>query len=242
MFDDRFGELTRGRPLVLGHRGSPRLAPENSLESFRLALEAGADGVELDVQCTSDGAMVAHHDDALPSGEIIARTPFAELRPAAQKAGYGLPTLAEVFELMAGRGLLNIELKCTGFEAAAVALARERLPRDSFAFSSFDPRAVLACRRAAPDVPAFLIVFGPRHADSDLALLRGIEASGIAFEVSHTSSSLVQFFRTAQYPVFAWTVNDTQEAARLAAAGVTGIITDIPGDIIRLFRPNPPAG
>ncbi|MBU1984691.1 glycerophosphodiester phosphodiesterase [bacterium] len=60
-----------GRPLILGHRGAPHSAPENSLESFRIALAAGADGIELDVQITGDGVLVAHHDGSLPSGEKL---------------------------------------------------------------------------------------------------------------------------------------------------------------------------
>ncbi|MBU0509187.1 glycerophosphodiester phosphodiesterase [bacterium] len=71
MFFKRFQELMPGRPLILGHRGAPHSAPENSLESFRIALAAGADGIELDVQITGDGVLVAHHDGSLPSGEKL---------------------------------------------------------------------------------------------------------------------------------------------------------------------------
>src|SRR5215211_2975476 len=53
------------RPLILGHRGAPRGAPENTLRAFRLALEEGADGVELDVQPSADGVPVVLHDDTL---------------------------------------------------------------------------------------------------------------------------------------------------------------------------------
>ncbi len=50
------------RVLVLGHRGAPALAPENTLESFRRALELGADGLELDVRRSGDGRLVVVHD------------------------------------------------------------------------------------------------------------------------------------------------------------------------------------
>ena len=235
MFDDRFTELARRRPLILGHRGSPRFAPENSLESFRIALEQGADGVELDVQCTADGVLVAHHDESLPSGERISALPYAELLPGARRAGFEMPLLADVFQLLSGRGLLNIELKRAGFEHRAVELARNLLPAETYAFSSFNARSVTECRRLAPDVPGFLIVFGPRDSTLDLALLEAIRASGIAFESEHAPDELVRLFRARRYPVFVWTVNDNLEAARLAKAGVTGLITDEPARLVKLL-------
>ena len=220
-----------GRPLILGHRGSPTRARENSLESYRIALDEGADGIELDVQCTGDGVLVAHHDDTLPSGEKLAEHSYAVLKPLAQKAGYDLTELREVFRLAAGRGVLNIELKQSGFEEAAIQLARELLPRDSFALSSFDGQAVIHCRIFAPEVPAFLIVWGERKVENDLYALKMFHASGVAFESDFLTETLAQEFRAARYPVFVWTVNDVGDARRLAAWGITGIITDIPAEL-----------
>lgn len=220
-----------GRPLILGHRGSPTRARENSLESYRIALDEGADGIELDVQATGDGVLVAHHDDTLPSGEIIAEHSYAVLKPLAQMAGYDLTELREVFRLAAGRGVLNIELKRSGFEAAVIRLARDILPPDRFALSSFVPAAVRACRDVAPDVPAFLIAWGAQGGDADLRALKELDASGVAFESSHLSRELAEQFRSARYPVFVWTVNDVGDARRLAAWGITGIITDIPAEL-----------
>jgi glycerophosphoryl diester phosphodiesterase len=238
LFDLKFKELTahRGRPLILGHRGSPTRAKENTLDSYRIALETGADGIELDVQCTSDGVLVAHHDDFLPAGEILKAMPYAKLLPLAKRAECELPTLREVFTLVAGRGLLNIELKGTGYEATTIQLAREILPFGTFAFSSFDLRAVLQCRKLAPDVPAFLIVWGERDAAADLQVMREIDASGIAFESHYLSDNQAEFFRSHGYPIFVWTVNDPEEAARLAAMDVAGIITDLPAEMVAFFN------
>jgi glycerophosphoryl diester phosphodiesterase len=235
LFEDRFTELSRRRPLILGHRGSPHLAPENSLDSFRLALEQGADGVELDVQSTSDGVLVAHHDAALPSGELISSLPYHGLLPLARRAGFEPPVLSDVFKALSGRGLLNIELKRLGLERQVATLARDLLPAGTFALSSFHPQAVKDCRRLAPDVPAFLIVWGPRHAARDIALIESLGASGIAFENNHGGGELVAAFRERHLPIFAWTVNDGSQALGLAKAGVTGLITDEPGKLVKLF-------
>lgn len=239
MFFDRFAKLTPNRPLILGHRGSPQRAPENSLASFRLALDADADGIELDVHCTADGVLVAHHDDALPSGEVIALCAYAELHPKAAATGYELPTVADVFRLAAGRVLLNIELKHAGYEERVVRLARELLPPERHAYSSFVPEAVAACRKLDPGSPAFIIIAGPCNLDDTVALLKSIDASGVACECRELTERTVQFFLSRRYPVFAWTVNEPAEARRLAALKVTGLITDMPETLVTLFNQSP---
>jgi glycerophosphoryl diester phosphodiesterase len=239
LFDDQFRALTRTRPLILGHRGSPRRAKENTLASFRLALESGADGIELDVHRTADGVLVAHHDDVLPQGHSLSELPYDQLLPLAREHHTELPTLEEVFKFVAGRGLLNIELKSAGFEQAVVKLARENLPENTYAFSSFDAQAVFACRQYAPHVPGFLIVFGPRSMEADLTLLQGIDGSGIAYESRFLTDEIMQFFRQRKFPIFAWTVNDPAEAKRLAASGLTGLITDVPEEMVALFSGPP---
>ena len=49
-------------PQIIAHRGASYLAPENTLTAFKKAMELGADGVEMDVQQTSDAGLVIHHD------------------------------------------------------------------------------------------------------------------------------------------------------------------------------------
>src|SRR5512147_2878351 len=73
----------RGRPLVLGHRGASAEAPENTLAAFRLAMEQGADGVELDAWCCATGEVVVVHDEdtGRVAGEALAvpETPWTAL-------------------------------------------------------------------------------------------------------------------------------------------------------------------
>jgi glycerophosphoryl diester phosphodiesterase len=238
LFDDIFRQLVaaRGRPLILGHRGSPHHARENTLASFWLALKAGADGIELDVHRTADGVLVAHHDDELPTHEPLAGLSYKDLMALAKQSDVEIPVIGDVFKVVAGRGFLNIELKTSGFEEDVMALARAVLPAGSFAFSSFDPRAVARCRQIAADVPALLITWGARNGEADLALLAQLDSSGIACESPYLTDELAALYRAHHYPLFAWTVNDVAEARRLAAAGVAGLITDTPDLLIAAFR------
>jgi glycerophosphoryl diester phosphodiesterase len=93
-------------PRVLAHRGARRRAPENTLEAFRLALELGADGVELDVHRTADGELVVHHDATARSLGVLATRGFEEIRDARPD----VPTLNEVLDACRG-AWVNIEIK-----------------------------------------------------------------------------------------------------------------------------------
>ena len=69
--------MARATPMLIGHRGAPRERPENTLPSFLRALELQADGIELDVHCTSDRVVVVHHDEipraTPPSGRLAGK-------------------------------------------------------------------------------------------------------------------------------------------------------------------------
>ena len=71
-------------PLILCHRGAKNYAPENTLTAFKIALDLGADGFELDTQLTSDGHVIVYHDstmDRVTNGQgKTSRLPLAELR------------------------------------------------------------------------------------------------------------------------------------------------------------------
>jgi len=110
------------RPLVWGHRGAMDFAPQNTLPSFLLAQEQGADGVELDVQLTKDGVPVVFHDarvDALtdgkgPIGALTwdqVRRLDAGFRFGARWKGTRIPTLEEVLGTLEDRMVVNVELK-----------------------------------------------------------------------------------------------------------------------------------
>jgi glycerophosphoryl diester phosphodiesterase len=74
--------------LVLAHRGANRFAPDNTLAAFERAVELGADGVELDIHRTADGALVVRHDAATPFG-LLAEMTAAEVRDGAREQSDG---------------------------------------------------------------------------------------------------------------------------------------------------------
>jgi len=169
-------------PRILGHRGASALAPENTLEAFRLALERGADGIEYDVQLSRDGHAVVFHDTALErttraEGPLGARDLHDLERLVAgprESAGCRIPRLASVLERVPGIHDLEIKLPDTPFPPAlrtdlvpacarafGSALRRGAIAPSS-ALTSFDlPSLDLLCR-LAPDLR-----FGPIVEDED---------------------------------------------------------------------------
>ena len=172
----------RRRPLVVGHRGVPRLHQENSLAGFRRAVTLGVPAVELDVRLTADGRAVVFHDHALARltghpGDVDDLTwdQLSRLRLRRElPMGAGpdgapvvlryereepIPLLAEVLAEVAGPVAINIDLKLDfprwwGTEVAAVVAAEIAAAHaeHSVIVSSFDPRKLRAVARAHPDV------------------------------------------------------------------------------------------
>lgn len=120
------------RPLVIAHRGDCSNAPENTMAAFQAALDAGSDGIELDVFLTSDNRVIVFHDEDTErltgvKGDITKMT-LDQVRKLSVK-GEPIPTLEEVFTAFADKLLINVELKAfrqewerrhTGTEAAKI--------------------------------------------------------------------------------------------------------------------------
>ncbi|TKC95721.1 glycerophosphodiester phosphodiesterase [Polyangium fumosum] len=227
-------------PLVYGHRGVRGARPENTLAAFELAAAEGADGVELDVRVDRDGELVVLHDPTFErvTGGADMRAasdlPYEEIRRVDVGSGERAPRLTEVLALVQARGLaVNVEMKHDVPDRAAVVRATARKlgafdPRVPVIVSSFDPRMVAAFGALAPRIPRALLVHRTRWSWAALELARGL---GQAAHVERilTQGSTVRRLLQSGLVVNVWTVNDTREALDLAALGVDGIITDVPG-------------
>ena len=110
------------KPLILGHRGASAYAPENTIAAFQRAFELGADGIELDVALTKDGAAIVMHDDRVDRTSngtgLVSEMTLAEIQKLdagswfdAKYRGEKFPTLEEVLAAVPADKLINIELK-----------------------------------------------------------------------------------------------------------------------------------
>ncbi|HEV3132498.1 MAG TPA: glycerophosphodiester phosphodiesterase [Acidimicrobiales bacterium] len=216
---------------VLGHRGSPDPAAgvrENTLESFTRARRLGADGVELDVRSTADGAMAVHHDPVIPGAGTICELP-ADGLPAF------VPLLGTALEACAGM-TVNIELKDLpgepGFDPAerlAVGVAdlvRARGRSASVVVSSFWPDALAAVGRAAPEVSTGLLLAGWFDPADAVAAAVRLGCRALHPHVDLVGPGLVDDAHRAGLSVATWTVNDRDRLEGVREAGIDTVITD----------------
>ena len=155
-------------PLIIAHRGDLSRAPENTLPAFRRAMEAGADGVELDVRLTKDSQLVVFHDrnlDRTSNGAgPVNRSTLAEIRSLdvgswfdPKFRGETAPTLDEVFESLPPDYLINVEMKVVvrGTKQIAVLVAETIRRHSRWAttmVASFNPLSLYHLRRLEPRI------------------------------------------------------------------------------------------
>ncbi len=219
--------------LVLGHRGASSAFPENTLSSLRGALEQGADGVELDVRRTRDGALALSHDPTLADGRLVLATARADL-PAS------MPVLAEALDILTRASIVNIEIKNwpddPDFDATArladdvVDLLRDRGELD-------DGRALVSCfhlptidrvRELAPGLATGWLVLDASDAPT---LIERTAAHGHGAIHPHhvfVNAELVARAHDAGLAVNTWTCDDPDRIVWLAELGVDALVTNDP--------------
>jgi glycerophosphoryl diester phosphodiesterase len=213
------------RPERVAHRGASRERRENTLPAFELALERGADAVELDVHVTSDGTVVVHHDpDVL--GRSIADTAWQDIAKISLTGGDRVPRLRDVLSKIADRAVAYIEIKGAGSEAQAIAVAKKFGQR--YAVHSFDHAAIERAASIAPEVPrGVLLDRGTPNASKSLDdAFRRTQPRDVWPHFSLVDADFMRVALDLGVRVIPWTVNSPDDARRLTALGVAGICTD----------------
>jgi glycerophosphoryl diester phosphodiesterase len=216
------------RQLVLGHRGSPREATENTLRSFALALRGGADGVELDVRPSLDGVPVVIHDDSLRRTMAVGGRVSRLHWPAIERVTQGAtPSLAQAVAWAAATGAwLNVEIKAPGVEHSVLDLIVKTGVESRVVISSFHVSVVQRVGTLDPGIARYLLA---ERWDADAT--RAVEragAAGVCLRLDAADDSTLDDLRRRNLPVIAWTVNDSDEVRRLLLRGVAAIISDLP--------------
>ena len=209
----------------VAHRGSPRERVENTLPGFLLALDHGADAIELDVHCTADGVAVVHHDDEV-HGHLLAKVDWADVARFDVGGGASIPRLDDVLDAVGDRAEVYIELKGVGIEERIIAIARAHGHR--YAIHSFDHSAIARVAALAPDIPRGVLL--DRDISHPLEQLRqAVRATGARDVWPHwtlVDPPLVQAAHDLDARVITWTVNAPDIARRALDAGVDGLCTD----------------
>jgi len=238
---------------VLGHRGGTGPWRENTLEAFAGARRAGADGVELDVRRTSDGALVLHHDPEVPGLGPVAERRADQMPP-------WMPTLVQALRGCAGAAV-DVEIKNLPFEpgydpdhrvATEVAdvLRREaaedgpwpaRVVVSSFwaeTLAVFGAADRAAGHRGGAVAPALgLLVHPALDVAAALDTAVGLGCAAVHPHHSQVDAALVDRAHDLGMAVVTWTVNLPLELDAVVRAGVDAVVTDdVAGTLARLGR------
>jgi glycerophosphoryl diester phosphodiesterase len=247
--------------VIIAHRGGSLEAPENTVAGVTHGVAVGASWQEIDVCLTADGKVVVIHDDVANRTTTgtgrIDRLSFDELRsfdagrprPSANSlqvlkaigvtppdfqdrfAGELVPTLSEVLAVSNSR--LMIELKDVHDGARLVAGVAADIEAaeaaDRVVVGTFNNELLVAFHRHAPDVQLIGIAEHLHELMSHLELPVSV--------VAVTEELLPDAVRLApkSVAIWVWTVRDLSSARRIATMGAHGLITDIPGAVVKEF-------
>ena len=231
------------RPIIYGHRGARAHARENTVAAYALAIEHGADGVELDVRRSRDGAIIIHHEDrAEPGAPTFISQDLSTIRAATP----WVPTLDEAWMAIGDEALLNVEIKndideadfdqSRRIAADVVRWVESTGESDRILISSFDGVALAAVRDRAPDLATGLLAAASVHP------MKAIEWAKRDGHVSVNLSKGVVLedpagLVSAAEPLrlMVWTVNDPADAVALAEGGVDALFSDDPALMVKTF-------
>jgi len=209
----------------IAHRGASKERLENTLPAFLLALERGADAIELDVHRTRDGVVVVHHDD-LVGGQAIAGADWAAVSQMRLAGDARIPRLEDVLTAVGDRAVVYIELKGRGVEELALDVAQRFGKR--FAVHSFDHGAVELAMKYAPNVARGVLL--DRGTPDPVAALKKahklVRPRDVWPHYSLADKAFMDAAGALSVRVIVWTVNSSSEAKRLIQLGVAGVCTD----------------
>ena len=237
-------------PVLFAQSGASAHAPENTLPAFELALQQGADGVELDVKLTADDHVIVMHDPSVDRttdghGRVrdLSLADFRKLDAGGYYAesfrGTKVPTLDEVFEAIGPRCVINVELTNyttprDGLVDKVCEVVKRHALQSRILFSSFFGSNLKRAAQFLPEVPRGLLALDGWKG----AWARSFGFMFGEYQALHpyiTDANAPQISRVHQLKrrIHVWTANTAEEITRLKNWGVDGIFTDDPQAAVR---------
>ncbi len=243
-------------PLIIAHRGASADAPENTIASFKEAMNQHADALEIDVRMTADSQLIVMHDakvNRTTNGEgEVSSLLFQELRKLDAGSWFSsnfsdekIPTLREVLSILDSSTLLIIEIKSEsiGIERRVIEEVDAAGKRKQILLKSFYPEAIHTFQQRAPEIPrVYVFAF-------HCSLLNFTFGTVPRFEnIFNTPAEYLQIHRLAvtqsfvekahqrNYKVIVWSVDTEEDMRAMIHLGVDGIETDHPGMLYKLIH------
>ncbi|MCJ8328463.1 MAG: hypothetical protein HRT89_06560 [Lentisphaeria bacterium] len=228
------------KPLIIAHRGCSSLAPENTVESVKLALDCNADGIEIDVRLTADKQIVVTHDtctDRISTENLeVPTTTYADLHEldigswkGSEWSGCRMALLETIFNLMPDDKQLLLEIKC-GDEIIEPLKKLAQIFPAKLIIISFDYELLLKIKKQFVEIPVMWIV-----EKMDKTVLEKFALSdfdGLDFNIDVNTldemKDIAAGLKKESKIIYTWTMNDAQRLDELSF--LDGITTDYPQD------------
>lgn len=238
------------RPLVIAHRGASAYAPENTMSSFKKAIEMSSDGIELDVHMTKDKAIVVCHDekvDRTTNGKgFIKDLNLEEIKKLDAGSWFGddykterIPELEEVLELLKDKDiLLNIELKNApiiyeGIEEKVIKLITEYNMEERTIISSFNHYSLIEVKKLNPNIKTGVLYMAGLVEPWMYAKKLKADALHPLF-YNLLAPDFVRNCLSNNIMLNPFTVDDENFISNFVKANVNGIITNYPDKAVKI--------
>ena len=228
-------------PLVFGHRGSPTIVTENTLQSFKTALAQEVDGIELDVRMSRDGQIVIFHDKELSRlshrNENIKDLSLAEIqcielnRQPGQREEVYIPCLTDIVPILNHVKVLNIELKSDSFFDGHAMLKtlinflNKYELNDMCIISSFNPMLLMRLRIARPQTVIGFLYNRNRifHGWDNMIWIFRVRPENLHIHYSMLNHWIVRWARKKGMRINSYTINDKKV---FDSVDIDGVFTD----------------
>ena len=233
--------FSKGTLIKIGHRGAPALAHENTLSSFNKAIKTGMNGVELDVQCTSDKQLVVYHDWDLDSlteiDKRIEKTPYSKIEKIRfnNNNSNKIPLFVEVLEIIPQKCIKIIEIKSThllktGIEKKILDIIKHYKIQTSCIISSFNPFVIRRVRKLNPNIQTAYLWSkkDPQFIINSPLWVWFCRPDGFHVDITFLEEKLMKWIRRKKMSVLTYTVKSQKQLSKAFDLGVDGVFIDDP--------------
>lgn len=222
---------------IIGHRGAKGLAPENTIESLKIALSLHADEIEFDVRVTQDSIPILHHDNAITMAwqkVAINSVTYSELK----KCKPDLVTLDEALEFLKNKTILMLEIKPHEPAEFVLPIIRKHLAsglrEDTLLIASFDYAVLKTIKRELPGVT--LVVIERWSGVRATRRARALGTKRLTMNHLWLWSGFIHLIHKSGFQLCAYTLNNPKKATKWHKRGLYGVITDFPDEMAKCLK------
>jgi len=218
--------------LKIGHRGAKGYAQENTIASFKKAIELNVDAIELDVHLSSDGHVMVIHDNTVD--RTTAKTGLVQSFSAFELNQMGIPTLENVLDLVNKRGIVNIEIKDENATNEVIHIIEKYVSDlqwsyNQFQISSFIWDVLEDVSKSNSSIPIGILT--EDTIENALNFAKKISAHSINPYYKLLNTENTKQIHENGFKIYSWTVNSEEDLIFVKSLEVDGIISDFPDKI-----------